>query len=339
MKVALDVRLLGDPAFAERGIGRYTRSLLDAMIDAGRNVVALSHLERPRLPRRIAELSEHALLGRDARRAGAVVLHSPSIDLTTTRPGIPYVVTVHDLVPLKRPADYLRTGLKHRLRYEAVRRASRIITPTRFVARDCAQLLGIQTERIAVVPEAAAPVFRPIQDPREQLARFRLPDEFILWVGGLDPPDPRKGVRELADAARRRGGPPLVLAGRVSAEAAALAEAGRVLLIGRPSDSELAALYSAAEAVVVPSQEEGFGLPVLEALACGTPVAAFAIEALTELHDGNPAVRLVERGDFGALLSAAENLRGGVVVGALQRSWADVAAETWPVYELAASSA
>ena len=335
-RVAFDSRVLEHPQLAERGIGRYTRSLLGALQASGRDVVAMSGLRRPPAPTRVAELLEHPLLARDVRQAGAQVLHSPSIDFATTRPGVAYVITVHDLVPLKRPDRYLRTGIKHRLRYAAVKRASRLIVPTRSVAGDCERLLGVDQGRIDVVAEAAASVFQPVADPRPLLARFNLPGEFILWVGGLDPPDPRKGIRELAAAAGRRAGLPLVLAGRVSAEAADLAIPGRVILTGRPSDAELAALYTAAAAVVLPSEDEGFGLPALEALACGTPVAAFAIEAMREQYEGSLDVKLVDVGDLNALLEAAETL-AGQRAGPPARTWEDVADETWSVYERAAT--
>ena len=335
MTVAFDARVLDRPELAERGIGRYARSLLDAL--QSRDVIALHDLRRPPAPARVAELWEHALLGRDARRAGADVLHSPSIDLATTRPGMPYVVTVHDLVPLKQPERYLRTGLKHRLRYAAARRATRLIVPTRAVAADCERLLGFDPARIDVVGEAPAPVFRRSADPARELARFELPDEFVLWVGGLDPPDPRKGIHDLTAAAARRGGLPLVLAGRLSAAGAELAAPGRVIPIGRASDPELAALYSAATALVLPSEEEGFGLTALEALACGTPVAAFAIDAMRELHGRNDAVTLVEPGDFDALLDAAES-PARARAGAPARTWSEVAADTWSVYQAASAS-
>jgi glycosyltransferase involved in cell wall biosynthesis len=337
MRVAFDARALEKPELAERGIGRYARSLLDALEAAGHDVAPLGGLRRPPAPPRVTELWEHALLRRDVRRAGAQVLHSPSIDFATTRPGVPYVVTVHDLVPLKQRERYLRSGVKHRLRYAAVERATRVIVPTHAVAADCRRLLGL--ERIDVIGEAPAPVFRRVDDPTPLLGRFNLPEEFVLWVGGLDPPDPRKGIRELAAAAAAaRGGPALVLAGGISAEAAKLAVPGRVILIGRPSDEELAALYSAATALVLPSEEEGFGLTALEALACGTPVAAFAIEAMSEQHEGSDDVRLVEPGDYAALLDAAAAL-GGRHASSPSRTWADVAADTWMVYESAASSA
>jgi glycosyltransferase involved in cell wall biosynthesis len=304
MKVALDLRVLRDRATAERGIGRYTSELAAALAAEGVELV----------------------------KADADVRHSPSIDRVTIRPRLPYVVTLHDLVPLKHPDRYLRTGLRHRLRYAAVKRAARVIVPSRAVADDAANLLGI--EHVDVVPEAPAAVFRPITAPRGFLTRLRLPDRFLLWVGGLDPPDPRKGVEPLARRAADGKCPPLVLAGRHDAETERFAVRGRVLLTGRVSDEELAALYSAADALVLPSEEEGFGLTPHEALACGTPVAAYAAPALRETLDGNPGVRLVPPGELDGLLAAAAELAGYEAI-APPRTWGDVARETLAVYERA----
>jgi alpha-1,3-rhamnosyl/mannosyltransferase len=332
MRVALDARALDHPGLRERGIGRYVSSLLAAL---GDRVVSLRALPRPPAPERVREGFEHILLGRDVRRAGAELLHSPSVDFLSLRPGAPLVVTLHDLAPLKRPERYLRTGLKHRLRYAAVRRAARVIVPSRAVALDAERLLGVAPDRIAVVQEAAAPSFRRVSNARAALERLELPERFLLWVGGLDPPDPRKGVEALAAAVRSGDGLPLVLAGRTLPAARALAAPARVLLTGRVSDLELAALYSAAEALVFPSEDEGFGLPPVEALACGTPVAAYAAGSLPEVLGGAHGAALVEAGDLAGLLTAAERLAGGRAE-PLRRSWDDVAEETWAVYEAAA---
>ena len=245
---------------------------------------------------------------------------------------MPYVVTLHDLVPLKRRGEQLRSGLKHRLRYAAVRRATRAIVPSRAVAEDAQRLIGVDPARVAVVHEAAAPSLRRVDEPRAALERLELPERFLVWVGTLDPPDPRKGLDALAAEVARGDGLPLVLAGRAGPAARRLARPGRVLLAGRVSDAELAALLSAAEALVFPSLDEGFGLPPLEALACGTPVAAYAAGALPEVLDGAQGVRLVEPGDARGLLEAAAALAGSPVPGPT-RTWADVARETWAVYE------
>ena len=241
-------------------------------------------------------------------------------------------MTLHDLVPAKYPDRYLRTGLRHRLRYAAVRRATRVIVPSRAVAADAAHLLNL--ERVDVVPEAPAGVFRPVPAPRGLLARLRLPERFMVWVGGLDPPDPRKGVEQLAARAAAGDSPPLVLAGRHDAAAERLAVPARVVLTGRLSDDELTALYSAADVLVLPSEDEGFGLTPHEALACGTPVAAYAIPALAETLSGNDAVRLVPPGDLDALLAAAADVAGAEATRP-GRTWADVARETVAVYERA----
>lgn len=334
MRVALDLRALADPALAGRGIGRYAHELAAALARLPSIEVAeLTGLRRPPAPTRVAELWEHVLLGRDARRSGAQLLHSPSIDRVTARAGMPSVVTLHDLVPLKRPERYLRTGLKHRLRYTAVRRATRVIVPSHAVARDARALLGL--ERVDVVAEAPAAVFQPAADPRADLARIAPPERYLLWVGGLDPPDPRKGLAALVERVARGDTPPLVLAGRFDAAGRRLAVDGRVLLAGRVSDHELAALYTAADALVLPSEDEGFGLTAHEALACGTPVAAYAIPALREELAGEPAVRLVPPGDVDVLLAAAQELAapGAGSPAAPRRTWGDVARETAAVYE------
>jgi glycosyltransferase involved in cell wall biosynthesis len=313
MRAALDTRVLDRPATAERGIGRYVSSLLAALEEQGMPVVAARSLRE---------------------RRAADVVHAPSIDGLSVPLGRPLVVTVHDLVPLRRPDVYLRTGLRHRIRYAAVKRAARVIAPSQAVADDCRRLLGVDA---VVVREAAGAGFRPVADPRGALARLELPERFFCWVGGLDPPDPRKGIAALASAVAHGHGPPLVLAGRVGPEAADLAAPGRVMLAGRLSDDELAALYSAADALVFPSDDEGFGLPPLEALACGTPVAAFAIPALRETLEGVRGAALVEPGDIEGLLAAAEALSGSPVDAPL-RTWTDVARETWAAYEAAIAS-
>src|SRR5262249_46328520 len=130
------------------------------------------------------------------------LLHSP----------VPMVVTLHDLSALKRRGEYLRSGMRLKLRYLAVQRAVRVIVPTRAVADDAMSVLGIPPERLAVIGEAAAPTFAP-RSQREVAgvrSRFDLPSHYLLWVGGLRTPDPRKRVAALARARRSM---PLVLVG------------------------------------------------------------------------------------------------------------------------------
>src|SRR4051794_21921635 len=189
MRIAFDSRPARDP----RGIGRYTRSLLAALRE---------HAEA------------HGGQVDEAMRPGRStdVFHAPWIDGAMLRPRGPMVVTLHDLVPLKRPGEYLRSGLRFRMRYLAVERASAVIVPTYAVAEDAFALLKVPPARVHVVPEAAAPTFRP--RPAKEVARVRrrlkLPEEYLLWVGWLRNPDPRKRVAAMAEAPREL---PLVLVG------------------------------------------------------------------------------------------------------------------------------
>src|SRR5205807_10390045 len=129
MKIAVDSR----PAKDSRGIGRYARCLLEALRTSDRGEI----VETPR-PKRCD------------------VFHSPWIDGALLRSPVPMVVTLHDLIPLKRRGEYLRSGLRFKLRYLAVQRAVRVIVPTHAVADEAATMLDLPSERIVVIPEAAA---------------------------------------------------------------------------------------------------------------------------------------------------------------------------------------
>ena len=241
MKVAFDSR----PAKDSRGIGRYARCLLSALRDLDRGEIIETHAERPSLRRLPLAWIDGALL----------------------RSPVPMVVTLHDLVPLKRRGEYLRSGLRFKLRYLAVQRAVRVIVPTRVVADDAINVLEIPADRITVIGEAVAPALHARSDAevRAVRERYSLPDDYLLWVGGLRTPDPRKRVAALAGPKRSL---PLVLVGEAGSWAHELPD---VTLTGAVDDDELAAIYTGARALVFPSDDEGFGLPD-EALACGTPV-------------------------------------------------------------------
>jgi glycosyltransferase involved in cell wall biosynthesis len=305
MRIALDSRGSVDP----RGIGRYVRCLVDALrTTAGPH--ELLEMHRPR---------------------GVDLFHAPRVEAALLRCTIPQVVTIHDLVILKRPGEYLRTGLRYRLRFLAASRAVRVIVPTHVVARDVSERLDVDPERIVVVGEAAAPAFRP--RPDEEVARARaahaLPADYVVWVGGLEHNDPRKRVRELAAAATDI---PVVLVGPTKPWASALPN---VTLTGQVSDDELAAIMTGARALVFPSEDEGFGLPPVEALACGTPVVCMDIPALREVL-GDRAT-YTDHGDVGALLEAASRVQRPAPA-PLTRTWDDAARETWAVYETATAA-
>jgi glycosyltransferase involved in cell wall biosynthesis len=306
LRLAFDSR----PAKDTRGIGRYARCLLEALKDVDLGEITETHTPRPRR---------------------CDVFHSPWIDGALLRSPVPMVVTLHDLVPLKRRGEYLRSGLRFKLRYLAVQRAVRVIVPTQAVADDAADALEIPDDRIRVIPEAPASRLhtRPPSEVQAVREQYQLPEHYLLWVGGLRTPDPRKRVAALARAARTM---PLVLVGPTGRWAQELPD---VMLTGAVTDDELAAIYTGAHALVFPSDDEGFGLPPVEALACGTPVAASDVPALREVLDGRAALSPVD--DLDALMISAEALRRPAPPPPAW-TWSDAAAATWDVYCEAASA-
>jgi glycosyltransferase involved in cell wall biosynthesis len=304
MKVAFDSR----PAKDQRGIGRYARCLLEGLRRTGHAEIVETH---------------------DPRRCE--LFHSPWLDGAMLRSPVPMVVTIHDLVPLKRRGEYLRFGLRFKLRYLAVQRASRVIVPTRTVADDVMAQLGVPAERIEVIPEAPAAVFwsRPSQEVDAVRERYELPESYLLWVGGLRSPDPRKRVAALARTQRTL---PLVLVGAAGRWAR---ELPGVQLTGGVDDDELAAIYTGAHALVFPSDDEGFGLPPVEALACGTPVAASDVPALREVLGG--LISLTDVRDLHQLVICAEGLRRPASAPPAW-TWEDAAEATVQVYRDALAS-
>jgi glycosyltransferase involved in cell wall biosynthesis len=298
VKVAFDSR----PTKDQRGVGRYTRCLLAALRESSQGEIVETH---------------------EPRRCD--LFHSPWIQGAMLRSPVPMVVTVHDLVSLKRRGEYLRAGLRDRLRYLAVQRAARVIVPTHAVAADLADELGIPGERIVVIGEAAAPLLyaRPEDEVEAARERFKLPPRYLLWVGGLRAPDPRKRVAALARAKRTM---PLVLVGPTGRWARELPD---VNLTGIVTDDELAAIYTGAHALVFPSDDEGFGLPPVEALACGTPVVASDVPALREVLVGRARLSAVD--DLDGLIAAAESAERPAPPPPAW-SWDDAAAATWRAY-------
>jgi glycosyltransferase involved in cell wall biosynthesis len=300
MKIAYDSRAQSDP----RGIGRYVRCLLAALRTTAADGDVISETHRPR---------------------GSDVYHSPWLDGAHLRSGCPTVVTLHDLVALKRRSEYLRTGMRFGLRYMAAQHADRIIVPTNVVAGDVEGLLGVMPDRITVIAEAVDAALGPRKEAEiaQVRSRYGLPKRYLLWVGGLQHPDPRKRVAALAAAPRTM---PLVLTGAAREWAHELPD---VTVTGQVSDDELAALYSGAHALVFPSDDEGFGLPTIEALACGTPVVACDTPAVREVL-GERAT-FVPRGDMEALLAAAADAKRPAPPPP-SWSWNDAAKATWRVY-------
>lgn len=209
------------------------------------------------------------------------------------------VVTVHDLSLLMYPETHemhLVARARRRLPF-MVRTATMIITPTESAKRDLCDCLQVAPEKIVAIPEAPRHQFYPA--PKSETAavkrKFNLKDDFILFVGTIEP---RKNLLTLVQAlekifAHSAFRPQLVIVGKKGwlsedlfsyIERSAVKE--QILFTGYVSDDELRALYSACGVFVYPSLYEGFGLPPLEAMACGAPVVASRISSLVEVVGG-----------------------------------------------------
>jgi glycosyltransferase involved in cell wall biosynthesis len=228
----------------------------------------------------------------------------------------PSVLTIHDLSLLLYGSTHeghlVRRG-RYRLPIMA-RRAAAIVTPSRAVRREVCQYLKIKPSKLFVIPEAARSVFRPMAgtESEEVRRRFKIEANFILFVGTIEP---RKNLVTLLQAFEEilrhtQIRPQLVVAGKVGwltdklfTQVGESDAADRLVFTGYLGDHDLRALYSSCSAFVYPSLYEGFGLPVLEAMACGAPVITSDIPSLSET--AGTAARLVPPHDARVL---AENL-------------------------------
>jgi glycosyltransferase involved in cell wall biosynthesis len=229
-------------------------------------------------------------LPRQAR--GVDVLHCPSFR-GPLRARMPLVVNVHDLAVLRHPDAFNRwTRTYSRIFVPKVARAAqRVIALSEFMKRELVDTLRLDDEKIRVVPPAVEAPFVP-EGPRA-------PGEYLLAVGTIEP---RKNLPLLAQAARRAG-VELRVAG---AHGWGDVDVGRdgVRLLGYVPDDELADLYRGALCVAYPSFYEGFGIPVLEALACGAPVVTSVGTAMAEVANG--AAVLVDPHDAEAIADGIE---------------------------------
>jgi glycosyltransferase involved in cell wall biosynthesis len=255
------------------------------------------------------------------------LLHCP-VYVCPTLAHVPAVVNVHDLFALRAPALCTRANRGHfgKMLPAALERARRIVVPTGWVRDEALDWNARREEpladfeaRLRVVPWGVDERFGPVmnRDPLEALRRRHgLPERYVLYVGRVEP---KKNVRQVLEAffaatAARSLPHGLVMAGPrgwgaergVRRLIRNLALEPRVRRLGFVPDGEMPALYSGADALLFPSMAEGFGFPVLEAMACGTPVVATDIPPLREVAGG--AAHLVPPGDLPALRLALETV-------------------------------
>lgn len=254
---------------------------------------------------------QFALPGR-LYRDGVDVFHAPAYVmpvLATT----PTVLTLHDLFAINLPQLCRRTNASHyrRLVPKSVRRARAVVTPSHAVKRETVDTFAdLESDRVRVVPWGVSDRFRPVEDAarREEVAlKYGLPKRFLLHVGRAEPKKNLFQLIQVYFAATAVAKLPhrLVLAGPSDRSTPKVdrfvREHGieeRVVRTGFVDDEDLPVVYSMAEALVFPSVAEGFGFPVLEAMACGAPVIASDIRSLREL--GGDAARYLPPGDLPA---------------------------------------
>ena len=348
-RVLIDAR--GIAVHRGRGIGRVIVELLEALGRIGARATVAGPVE---VRAHLGARSSLTWLNAPARHISGILTpgsFSPSsfetiVRLALTSPGpldSRSVACLYDLMPLKAPhAHYpLRTRLRHPLAWPAMRRAFDLYPRARAVwtisqasADDAARMLGVARDKVTPIPLAAPRWAHPatVDEIGEVRRRYELPPSYMLWVlSGTNANKNIDGMFAAAAAAAALGAPPLVVVGSFAqrgatrvARAATRADA-TFRSIGPVSDEALRALCAAAACVAVPSLDEGYALPVAEAVACGGCVVANDIAVLREL--AHPRVRFADAThapSFGRALAAAARAQRPTSP-APSRSWDDVA--------------
>ena len=353
------------------GLGRYAESLTRALVAAQPDrqmlfynrergvgpLVGLEHLPSRTVAlgykpwRLLVWLGQLARLGFDRLLPGAQLFHATEHLLLPLR-SIPTVLTVHDLIFRHLPTHHkpLNRWYLNRTLPLYCQRASHIIAVSEWTRRDLIAAYGLPSEKITVVHEAAASRFcpQPPQVVAAARARYGLPDRYLLFVGTIEP---RKNLERLLTAfevVHAEGlSEGLVIVGRrgwlyddffAALEQSPARDA--VIIPGYVPDSDLPGVYSGAQALVLPSLYEGFGLPVLEAMACGTPVVCSNAASIPEI--GGDAALYFDPVSMEAVVAAITRVLCDVSLQAEMKtrgltqaacfSWERAAQETLAVY-------
>ena len=374
MRIGLDGKIL---TLRAGGTGRYAINLTRAMLAeaaAHRPDLEFVVLTGPQTSREVMEelrgrcevrflgakssvIRSLTLVPAALRRLGVDIFHGMDhVGIPLVGRSCKYVVTVHDVIPLILPETFTpRHRLVVRMALARVRRkADLVVVPSHAVKRDVVRRVGLPEDRVVVTPEGCEPRFRPVRSAaalRDVAARYGLPARYVLAVGTLEP---RKNLTTLLEAfARlRRDGEVhadlrLVLAGArgwldepIFATVRSLGLDDAVRFTGFVDDDDLPAVYSGAALFVFPSLHEGFGLPLLEAMACGVPVVTSNVSSLPEV--AGDAATLVDPRDGRGLAAAIarllrdealhDRLREAGIARARQFSWAATARRTLDAY-------
>jgi len=234
---------------------------------------------------------------------------------------VPVVVTVHDVSFIEHP-EFFRRAQALQLRItvgRTVRRAARVLAPSEFSKRAILRAFGLPEERVVVVPNAVSDEFRPrpaAAAAEEIRRRYGIPSPFLLTVGDLQPRKNHEGlIRAFAELIRCDPKLPhrLVIVGQdgwygaqIRRMAARSGVVDRIHFPGFVPDEDLRLFYAACEVFVFPSLYEGFGLPILEAMACGRAVACSNTTAMREVADA--AAVLFDPRDLGQMMRAIRDL-------------------------------
>jgi glycosyltransferase involved in cell wall biosynthesis len=359
--IALDGR-----KYFDFGIGVYIQNLVSefsSLNPAHQFVLYVSREDRRKVtlpdPWEVRETShgkysvgEFVSFGREVRKAGVDLFHEPHFTLPLGLRGRS-VVTVHDLIHLKVP-QYFSYAQRAYVRFmvrQALRNAGAIIADSGNTKNDLIELFGVAEERVTAIHCGVRPLFRPLK--LEAVRRFReerkLTHPYLLFVGNVKP---HKNVPTLLRAFSllhtRFPDLRLVFTGGkclADRELARLAEdlgiLDRITDLGHVEENALLATYSGAEALVLPSFYEGFGLPVLEAMACGVPTVVSTGGSLPEV--AGDASLICDPNKPGIFAGAIEKiltdsaLRSKLIQLGKQRSsqfsWQETARQTLKVYE------
>ena len=361
---------------ARAGLGRYAESLARALVNKeperfalfynrsgdsrplpGLDNIPTRSIRAGYKPWRLAVwLGQLAGLGFDQLLPGAELYHATEHLLMPLRQ-VPGVLTVHDLIFRLFPQHHKRLNYWYLNAAMPLycRRASAIIAVSHATQQDLARFYGLDPAKISVVHEAAAPHFLPAPPDRvaRVRARYGLPDPYLLHVGTIEP---RKNLDRLLEAIHHLrkaeesirlvvvGGKGWLYQGFFQ-RLAELELSEVVHMPGYVPDADLPAIYSGARLVVVPSLYEGFGLPVLEGMACGAPVVCSNTSSLPEV--GADAARYFDPTDVPGMAESIltiwrdgdlrEEMRRQGLARAAYFSWERAAEETLAVYARAAS--